>query len=275
MDDETKKFIADTVEGLEKKIGARVDEIGQTAKGAQDGVEKVSQAIEVIKAEATPKTPAEIPTKEPALSAKEVALKAVEMIKEEDERKRKLQGEEETKAKEREEQVELRKWCRDNPQAKECKDLPELIGKIMDERLEKKPAQGLGTKEPEAKLPKKKWDDMTPEERTALVEEIDRRGEPHSAYYELMRLCSISGKDDACNILARALKDFTVEEVLQELPEEKSQELSKVVCIGDACKPLREWLKDKEGIAFLKKTDKGWKPVDEEVEKEMDIGAHM
>lgn len=162
-------------------------------------------------------------------------------------------------------------WCFQTPQElndfmeKQSTKIDVLDGKIGDvaARIKElgqpqKPAAEGATE------PRKKWREMSTEERQALVQEIESLGYPHPAYYELVRQCSVSGKKDACDMLKPALKQFSIQEILAKLPEDKQRGITAFVCKDGSCKPLREGMEKEEGVRIYTKDKRGkWHWVDE------------
>ena len=265
-DEEVKLYVEKVLDPLKKKLGA-VDKIAQDAEATKGTLGTLAQAVEAIKEKVSEKPSAEARTEEAPVDVKEIIRQAATQVKEdlkqEDETKRKLEEQERAKRKEREDIEELRKYCLENPQAKECKSLPELVGKVVEEKLGKKPAgekTTLGLSLP------KKFEELTSEEQASLKADIDKRI-PHPVLLGILEECAKSDDPKRCN-LVKAISRAFPGDMTKELAEEAKKTVTVSVCKDNECKPVQVSLKE-EGIAFLVKTDKGWEPADEEIKKQL------
>lgn len=274
LDEEGKEFVRDAVKvgvgPLKEKLGL-VDKVVQDTEATKSAVEKVNQAVQTIK-QRLPATPPPGPeTKVPPLSEEQVAMKAAQIIRQENETRRLQLEQDEARKKEREEHEQLRKLCLENPELSQCKDLGEFIDKRTVAKIEE--VIGKKKEEPEAepRAGLEPLEKMTDEKRDGMTEEKSQARD--TRVKAIVDQFNISANDQARSILTdptnreNLVKKAELREgFIKSVTDDETLEIVKARCEGDACQ-----VKFREGgIAVFKLGEDGkWVALDKEVAKQM------
>lgn len=280
LDDEGKKYVSDTVEEklspLKQKLGA-LDKVTQVIEANKKTLQAIQEKV------STNSLATETEPKETRIDPEEVARRAIRMIREEDQAKREEREQEETRKREREEHQQLVEYCLRNPEAKECKTLPDTVRKIVDEILKKQEegAPKAEKKELQAKPALEPLEPMTAERRKAYTEEQNKQRNEQAV--KLMNKLNITYQD-AWNMLERSpedletvkqkilskMSDSDFEQLIKSQSEAQKGQIVGVLCEGGECKVE---YKDKGFIAMSEDDLK--KLVDKKVEEELKKVPHI
>lgn len=258
LDEESKKFIGEEVKSQTDPVKQKLDEV-------KTGMDTLREVVEKINTTTPPTPQVKMPTKQELIEGTKEALK-----KEETERRDRLERDQKTK--DREEKLnKVYNYCFNNPEAAECKTLPDYLKKQLEEALKKTP--------PGKKPEEKKVDDtvgfvplesMTEEKRKIQTEEENKVRD--SLVDERLKSQNITSNDIFRQFDEKDLENIRNKKTMRDpiIEALTPDELAKAVeirCTDDACQvKLREG-----GFAIVQKdkNDGKWKAVDKEVAKDM------
>lgn len=275
LDEEGKEFVKEAVrkgvEGLNEKLGLVEGKVVQNAETTHTAIENVEKAAKAIE-EKLGKTGPATETNDTAVAEARVAEKVRKQIRDEQKEERLRQEADEKARKQREEDKKFRDWCFLHPEAAKCKNIGELITKVVKHEIKESSQvkkEEPATPKPETEL--QPLEKMTDEKRDAMTEEQsqarDTQVEPILARYNL------SDNDLARKILKLQpnIDNLAKKPVLREAVSETHTPEERVKVIAGACEDGVCLVKMREGgYSILKKEKDGkWKPVDEEIAKQM------
>lgn len=259
LDEEGKKYVDDALASVNKKLGV-VDKVAQDTEANKATLDTVNQALTAIRAERASAKP-ETDTKETPPTVQQVASEAAEMVRKEQDKQRKILLDDEARKKEREDARKFYDWCMKHPDAKGSACLTDHISEQV-----KKEYQAEREKEKAEKgkaKPLKKKEDMTPVEYNEYLDELERIGKEKG--YDHPEFLAVVERCPNCIPKQKYAKQASAEEFIEWTEEEKRNNLAEIICVGDTCKPQREWLAKEKGIVVGKKED-----LDNEIQKRIE-----